>query len=427
MNLAVRRGKHPLLMLIPVICGLIPRPLDSYDHRAHLLHEYKKDNAALVELSTDGHFILVRGTRRVAECPAKRTCLASVLAVYETNAAKPFAELVTQEDGNFFDAGFVRGHDVKVIEQESNSSPLHFEWNPVSGSRIVIPWTVPGALARTCIVDDERLLVVGSDRADTISSSKLAIADATGARELQRPTLPYLGDFGRGLYSANFQCTAWRSESRYLVTGASPEPGLYWVSIHPDVPAQVCHTFPHERIHGYTISPDGSMVGVATEGAENAADASKLHHPERPLFLNVLDGKSCKVLRRFELQFPEHEIVHTPLLAPKKKYYDNRHFPAEFAARMAISPDNGKLAVAYGVFKGFDGTTFFGLYSLPDGARLATLRGDVYRGGFFHGFLNDEVFAQSAPITGALQFSPDSQTLYATSKHLRQWDVSTLR
>jgi len=142
-------------MLIPVICGLSAFPLDSYDDGVHLLREYRKDNAALVEVSTDGRFILVRGTRRVAECQAKRTCLASVLAVYESNAARPFAELVTQEDGNFFDAGLVRGHDVNVIEQEWNSSPLHFEWDPVSASRIVIPWTVAGVLARTCIVDDK--------------------------------------------------------------------------------------------------------------------------------------------------------------------------------------------------------------------------------------------------------------------------------
>jgi hypothetical protein len=423
-NLAFRRGKYPLLLLIPVICALNPLPLDSYDDGVHLLREYKKDNAALVEVSTDGHFILARGTRKVAECPAKRTCLATVLAVYETTAAKPFAELITQEDGNFFDAGFVRGHDVNFIEQEWNSSPLHFEWNPVSGSRIEIPWTVPKDFAPTCVVDDQQLLAVGRDKAGKIMSSKIAIADAKGLWDLQQPTVPYLDDFARGL--SNFQCTAWRSGSRYLVTGASPESSLYWISIHPDVPAQLCHTFTGERIHGYTISPDGSMVGVSTEAVENTAEIGKLH-PQHPLFLSVLDGKSCKALKRFELQFPEHEIVHTPLLAPKNKYYDNRHFPAEFAARMAISPDNSKLAVAYGVFKGYDGTAFFGLYSLPDGVRLATLRGDVYRGGFFHGFLNDEIFAPSAPITGAMQFSPDSKTLYATSNHLRQWDVSALR
>jgi len=200
-NLAFRRG-CARLTLIPAIFWLIAFPPDCYDGEVHLLRQYTKDNAALVEVSTDGHFFLVRGTRRVPGCPVKRTCLASVLAVYEANARKSISELVSQEDGNLFDAGFVRGDAVNVIEQEWNSAPIHFEWNPDSGSRSVIPWTVPGALVRTCVIDDRRLLVVDSDQLSKPFNTKFAVADASGLRALQQPTVPYELDFAGGLFCA---------------------------------------------------------------------------------------------------------------------------------------------------------------------------------------------------------------------------------
>jgi hypothetical protein len=95
---------------------------------------------------------------------------------------------------------------------------------------------------------------------------------------------------------------------------------------------------------------------------------------------------------------------------------------------MAISPDHGKLALTYGVFRSYDGIAFVGLYSLTDGRRLATLRGDTYRGGVWHAIFHntEEVWAQSAPVNGALTFSPDLRVLLATSANIYQWDVSGL-
>ena len=94
---------------------------------------------------------------------------------------------------------------------------------------------------------------------------------------------------------------------------------------------------------------------------------------------------------------------------------------------MAISPDNATLAFAYGVYRKPSGYAYFGLYSLTDGHRLATLDGDVDHKWLWSGMLNDEIFSQSAPLDGALRFTPDSRTLFGTSTHLRQWDISRLK
>jgi hypothetical protein len=139
-----------------------------------------------------------------------------------------------------------------------------------------------------------------------------------------------------------------------------------------------------------------------------------------------LSATDCSALRRFELQFPERPILRSALIG-SIQYYDNIHFGAQFPSRLAISADKTKLAVAYGVYRRPSGYAYFGLYSLADGHRLATLNGDVERKWLWSGFLNDEIFAQGAPIGGALRFTQDSRTLYGTSEHLRQWDISGLK
>jgi hypothetical protein len=91
---------------------------------------------------------------------------------------------------------------------------------------------------------------------------------------------------------------------------------------------------------------------------------------------------------------------------------------------VTISPDNTKLAVSYGISKGISGVSFFGVYSMMDGHRLATLKGDTYTPSLPDLFLSDIYSAREAPITGTLGFSLDSNTLYTSSGHLRQWDIS---
>ena len=115
------------------------------------------------------------------------------------------------------------------------------------------------------------------------------------------------------------------------------------------------------------------------------------------------------------------------MLAPSKKYLDNVPFSDQFARSIAISPDNTLLALAYGIKRGVSGLAFFGVYSMSDGHRMATLEGDTFTPNLYGIFISDIYSASEAPIDGALQFSPDSKWLFTSSRNLRQWDVSKLR
>jgi hypothetical protein len=211
----------------------------------------------------------------------------------------------------------------------------------------------------------------------------------------------------------------------YLVETDAPNASLYWVSLRPEVKARPCHVFDSERIRNFALSRDGSVIAVATVAVESASEAGKLH-PEYPLWLTVLDSSECAVLKRFQLEFPEKQKLRSPL-SGSYRYYDNSHFNAQFPARMAVSPDKAMVAVAYGVYRDPSAYAYFGLYSLADGHRIATLDGDVLHKWLWSGFLNDEIRAPSAPIHGALRFSNDSRFLFGSSQHLRQWDVSRLK
>jgi WD40 repeat protein len=105
---------------------------------------------------------------------------------------------------------------------------------------------------------------------------------------------------------------------------------------------------------------------------------------------------------------------------------DDVPFDSQFARSIAISPDNTLLAVSYGIAKGISGSAFFGIYSLADGHRLSTLKGDTFTPNLRQIFISDIYSAHEAPINAALQFSPDSKSLYTSSRNLRQWDVSIL-
>jgi hypothetical protein len=224
-----------------------------------------------------------------------------------------------------------------------------------------------------------------------------------------------------------FACKAWRSGQSFLLedadSGKLGDPSgfgksLTWFSIEAGTPSRLCHAFEDQDINGYAISPDTSRIAVIT---------SVKADPDYPAFLTVLDGSSCAELSRFKLEFPEKPRSRAPLLAPSKKYFDNVPFPAQFARQIAISPDNTKLALAYGISKGISGLAFFGVYSMGDGHRMATFKGDTYTPSLLATFIGDELSAGQAPLDGAMQFSIDSKSLYTSSLRVRQWDVSKLR
>jgi|HubBroStandDraft_1064217.scaffolds.fasta_scaffold302838_2 hypothetical protein len=58
---------------------------------------------------------------------------------------------------------------------------------------------------------------------------------------------------------------------------------------------------------------------------------------------------------------------------------------------------------------------------------MATLKGDTYTPNLYETFMLDIYSAREAPIDGAMQFSPDSKSLFASSWNIRQWDLSRLR
>ena len=58
---------------------------------------------------------------------------------------------------------------------------------------------------------------------------------------------------------------------------------------------------------------------------------------------------------------------------------------------------------------------------------MATLKGDTFTPNLYETFMLDIYSAREAPIGGALQFTPDSKSLYTSSWTLLQWDVSKLR
>ena len=169
--------------------------------------------------------------------------------------------------------------------------------------------------------------------------------------------------------------------------------------------------FEGERIHGYAIAADGSLVAVITSLREDS---------QHRTFLNVLDGQNCRELKRFELNFPEKIERRPAFLLFGPKHVTNVPFPDQFARSVAISPDNTKLAVSYGISRGISGLSFFGVYSMMDGHRLATLEGATYTPSLPDIFIGDIFSASGAPIAGTLGFSPDSNSLYTSSDHLRQ-------
>ena len=379
----------------------------SAEDSAKLIRTYR--NVDLWGISADGQLILAASRQKVYECPSHDPwCLAEVLAVYESDTGKLLGKLVTRGDGSFGPGGFVGGRVVSTIEKERDSDPVWVRWDVTTGksSRTAIPkWKGSQLL---CLADDGRILaeLPGGER-EAPKLSVLSMADAQIVEQrLQQPELP----FWPNTYYLTQNCARWRSRDSYLLESTNNDQALYWISTAPGAPAGSCRTFPGEGIRNYVISQDSSLIAVATGREKRQFEAHPVP-PDAPLFLTLLNPSDCSVLRRFELAFPEKKVFR---------------FGREFPATMTISPDKTMLALAYGIMSGPSGYAYFGLYSLADGHRLATLGGDVDRKWPWSGFLNDEIFSQGAPI-GALQFSPDSRMLYGTSQHLRQWDVSGLK
>jgi len=376
---------------------------------AKLIRTYR--NVNLRGISADDRLLLVASRQKATECPHQSSvCFAEVLTVYQSDTGRGVGKLVTKGAGVFGPAGFLGGHDVAAIEAESESDPVWVRWDATAGKswRTAIPGWKRSQLL--CLADDHRILAESSaTSAEPPTLFMLSIADAQPVKlQLQQPEQPE-EPFRVNSRDVTGNCARWRSRNAYLLESTNNDRAVYWIPTSSEVPAGSCRTFPG-GIQDYVISQDSSLIAVATRREERSfpSDRTSL---DQPLLLTLLNSSDCSVLRRFALPFPE-----------KRGFFFSREFPAT----MTISPDKTMLALAYGIAEGASGYAYFGLYSLADGHRLATLRGDVDRKWPWSGFLNDEIFSYGAPL-GALQFSPDSRMLYATSQHLRQWDVSGLK
>ncbi len=441
--------KGVLLPLALLAVGATAEP------QPRVLREFK--NVALIELSADGHWILAASFRRVDCSDTRSACNSEVLTVYDTASGKPVGELISPKSppygipNRFLTPSFVEHGKVRTIEStwDGQRKDLNFVlviWDPISRSEQRRPIEFPKSFDYQCPVDDGHLLGLGpqeirppyvsierngqkyfdmgdpANRVPHQASRPLQVMAPGGPAE----TIAVIADTPFPL-NGGFRCKAWRLGTSYLienaVSGDSLEDrhfgkSLAWFSTEPGTASRPCRAFEGQRIHGYALSPDGTRVAVIT---------SPLNEARYRPFLIVLDAGNCAEVGRFELQFPEQPRQRAPLLAPSRKYFDNVPFPDQFARMIAISPDNKLLAVAYGIIRGRSGSAFVGVYSISDGHRMTTLKGDTFTPSLYETVMLDIYRAREAPIDGAIQFAPDSQSLYTSSWSVRQWDVSKLR
>ncbi|HEY4363302.1 MAG TPA: hypothetical protein VGN17_20205 [Bryobacteraceae bacterium] len=415
------------------------------EEQPKVLRQFK--NSSLVQLSPDGTFILTSSMRRAKCAEGKNSCGSEVLTVYERASGKSVGELsaagspVYGIPNRFLTPEFVDRGKVRTIESSWNDQRKSLDytrtiWDPASKTEQRSSVAFSEGFSYQCPVDNQRLLglgplIVQNGRGDFAPDgpplARIERGDDKRPLQLVVPGGPVatIATLNRVSFG-QFKCDVWRSENTYLLQEAPPRrsledrfgKSLTWFSIEAGAPPRPCHAFEGLGIRGYAISPDQSRIAVVTRASISAND---------PIILTVLDLKTCAELNHFELEFPEKPQTRAPLLAPSKPYPDNVPFPDQFASSVAISPDNKTVAVAYGIAKGISGLAFFGVYSMSDGHRMATLKGDTFTPNLYEIFVLDIYSARGAPLDGAIQFSADSKSLFTSSRNLRQWDVSGLR
>lgn len=414
----------PALVLLALslawVCGAQPRLVRLYD----------VDAGGPVDLSPDGALLLTRMSATV-KCPdGKPYCHAEKLFAFETKTGKRIAELTTgvQESPWFAAVGFVDMQSVSLVQAGYKTTSTWIRWNPMAGTRHESPLPADERIVPVCSLDARRLLLLRRSGPNERSRLTLQVLDR-GNRftDLLQPDLMGALDF-----DSNFNCRSWRRGDRFLLEGTEGEGNVrpvrrFLVSTAASVPYEISRFETNERVHGHAFSPDGSLVVIIT-GDGPVLDG--IMGPGYRVFANILRGEDGTLLRRMELVFPEKPVERRPLLAPANKYLAHGRFAGDFAKRITISPNNAMLAIAYSVRTGdlySNADAFFGVYSLVDGHRLATLKGDTFHNGIWLALkYGDLVPTYGAPLRGALFFSPDSTLLYAGSERTWQWDLSRL-
>ena len=421
-----------------------------------VVREFK--DSALIDISRDGKWLLMSSRRRVKCADGKDLCYGNILTVVDAATSKMIGELASKrnnddpkdiESSQFLTPAFIDGRRVGTVEvyrdaQRKQSVREWLTWEPVTGLKEAAPTKLPKDFAYECPIDGQQLLGLGPREIwppyVPIERDGPTLYDTNdprnrAPRHVSRPlkileldsTQRDIGALTDAPAPFQMQCAAWRSGNTYLLQDAEagknyPDDifgkSLTWFAAERGASARHCRIFEGQRIHGYAISVDGSLIAVVTSLREDS---------QRRTFLNVLEGQSCRELKRFELDFPEKPEQRSAFLLFGPKHATNVPFRDQFARSVAISPDKTKLAVSYGISRGISGLSFFGVYSMTDGRRLTTLDGDTYTPSLRDFFIGDIFSAREAPIAGTLGFSLDSNTLYTSSDHLRQWDISRLK
>jgi len=376
----------------------------------------------LLDLSNDGGLLLSNEVR-FGRCPnGKPYCRFQKLVVHDTKTGQRIGELPSQAGGmeHFLPARFGSGRTVLPLGAEGR-----IEWNPFTGEIRTVPLKRRGS--RFCLMDDGRVLALSEGKSrDQLN----LISEQAGSTTLSNPDSVH----GRGP-ERDFDCRGWSSGQSFLFQGSESDRRLrlYWISASPNVPYRACWTQPDRYLYGYAVSPDGTLAVAITgsdDGDKDEVDTWNVISPKQRIFLNVIQAGTCENLLRTELQFPHEPKVRATLLAPKNKYYANALLSDALAKRVAVSPDNTMVAISYGIRTGgvySSAVGYFGIYSLLDGRRLATLKGDVLRNGPWQAIRYGEWYATRWAPAEAIFFSPDSKTVYASSFRVWQWDISGLR
>jgi hypothetical protein len=94
------------------------------------------------------------------------------------------------------------------------------------------------------------------------------------------------------------------------------------------------------------------------------------------------------------------------------------------AAEMAISPDNSKVAIGYGIRVGnhiSDGVTHVGVYALEDGRFQQRFTGGKWPNGFWLSLRSMDVNDTSSSPMDGLLWAPDSRRLFLGSRGIYEF------
>ncbi len=369
--MSIRAALLTQLLTVWAVVGIAATPPQK-SGSARVVRVYGAGGSSeLLDLSGDGSLLLAQQEQTNRCSNGNLPCRVAKLDVYDTNTGQRIGELVTQAEGwNYFSAArFASGRTVLAIQNGPGPDRTKIEWNPFTGEKRTSLLVTNKTDSAICLMDDGSVLQLSSEKGRPQLN---LLADESGRATISQPDVLLQTDM-------NFDCRGWRSERNFLLEGAESDNKvrLYWISASANVPYRACWTQSDEQLYGHAVSPDGSLV-IAITGTGNV-DGGVIGAKDH-LFLNVIRAGTGETLRKLELQFPNKPEMRAPLLAPKNKYLANALLASVFAKRVAASPDNTKVAIAYGIRTGDIYSNAVGYFDLFTPGRTAT--GNIEGGRF---------------------------------------------